>query len=114
MQDDRKGVFFSTHITSDLEKIADYITFINNGRIEFSAAKDDVVENFGLVKGARELLSSDLGKHLIGVRENRFGFEGMVKDKRQVIRLLHGSAVVEKPSLDEIMLYLTRRTRDNV
>ncbi|MBT9173274.1 MAG: ABC transporter ATP-binding protein YtrB [Syntrophomonadaceae bacterium] len=112
MLDERQGVVFSTHITSDLEKIADYITFINDGRIEFSAAKDDIVDNFGLAKGARELLSGDFRKHLVGMRENQFGFEGLVKDKHQVKRLFRDSVVIEKPSLDEIMLYFTRRPQN--
>ena len=112
MLDERQGVVFSTHITSDLEKIADYITFINDGRIEFSAAKNDIVDNFGLAKGARELLSGDFRKHLVGMRENQFGFEGLVKDKHQVKRLFRDSVVIEKPSLDEIMLYFTRRPQN--
>lgn len=113
MRDENKGVFFSTHITSDLEKIADYITFINNGRIEFTAAKDDIVENFGLVKGSRELLAGDLRRHLIGMRESQFGFEGLVSNKQQVKRLFRDSVVIEKPSLDEIMLYFTRRPQND-
>ncbi|MEW5784198.1 MAG: ABC transporter ATP-binding protein [Bacillota bacterium] len=112
MQDEEKGVFFSTHITSDLDRTADYITFINNGRIEFTAAKDDILDNFGLVKGARELLNTDFKDHLVGVRENRFGFEGLIKNKEAVKRLFRDSVVIEKPSLEEIMLYFTRRPQN--
>ncbi|NLY39150.1 MAG: ABC transporter ATP-binding protein [Firmicutes bacterium] len=112
MQDEQKGVFFSTHITSDLDKIADFITFINNGRIEFSAAKDDILDHFALVKGSRAVLNSDIRKHLVGVRENRFGFEGLTSNKQEVMRLFRENVMVEKPSLEEIMLYYTRRPQN--
>ena len=45
IQDEEKSVFFSTHITSDLEKVADYITFIHEGEIVLSMAKDDILDN---------------------------------------------------------------------
>ncbi len=51
IQDENKSVFFSTHITTDLEKIADYITFINKGKMVFSENKDEVMEKYALVKG---------------------------------------------------------------
>lgn len=53
LQDERKSIFFSTHITSDLEKVADYITFINKGKIIFSEPKDDILENYAIVKGKK-------------------------------------------------------------
>ena len=56
IQDERKSVLFSTHITSDLDRVADYITFINKGEIVFSTQRDDILENYGLVRGTRKLL----------------------------------------------------------
>ncbi|NLK73150.1 MAG: ABC transporter ATP-binding protein [Clostridiales bacterium] len=110
IQDENKGVFFSTHITSDLDKIADYITFINEGRIIFSASKDDILEKYGLVKGAKEILDNETKQLFVGIKENKYGFEGLAKDKHEVKKILGEKAVVEKPSLDDIMLYFTRRT----
>lgn len=109
IQDESKGVFFSTHITSDLDKVADYITFIDDGRIVFSCPKDDIFEQYALVRGPREILNADLRRHFIGIRENQFGFEGLAKDKGQISTIFKGEIVVEKPSLDDIMLYFTRR-----
>src|SRR5699024_12316571 len=51
IQDESKSIFFSTHITTDLEKIADYITFINEGKIVFSQPKDDILDKYAVVKG---------------------------------------------------------------
>lgn len=83
MQDENKGVFFSTHITSDLDKIADYITFINNGEIVFSTTKDDILDNFGLVKGPKELIFDNNLYEFVGMRENQYGFEALVQDKEK-------------------------------
>lgn len=109
MQDEKKGVFFSTHITSDLDKIADYVTLLNNGEIVLSRPKDEILDNYGLVKGGNELLDRDTLKNFIGVKENQFGFEGLVKDKNQVKKIFKEKIVVERPSLEDVMLYYTRR-----
>ncbi|SFQ36074.1 ABC transporter ATP-binding protein [Caldicoprobacter faecalis] len=112
IQDENKGVFFSTHITSDLDKIADYITFINDGRIIFSCPKDDIFEKYALVRGPKEILNTSIRQHFIGIKENRFGFEGLVKDKHQLNKMFKDGIVIDKPSLDDIMLYFTRRVQN--
>lgn len=109
IQDEKRGVFFSTHITSDLDKIADYVTLLNNGELIFSKQKDEILENYGIVKGSKELLDRDTLKNFIGVKENQYGFEGLVKDRNQVKRLFKEKVVIDKPSLEDIMLYYTRR-----
>lgn len=109
IQDENKGVFFSTHITSDLDKIADYITLINNGEIVFSMAKDDILEIYGLVKGKKELLDENIKNNFIGIRENKYGFEGLTNDKTKIRRLFKDSVIIEKPTLDEVMVFHTRR-----
>lgn len=111
MQDENKGVFFSTHITTDLEKVADYITFINDGEIIFSEPKDSIMENYGLVKGGSELLDSDTKKEFIGIRENSFGFEGLTSNAGKVKKLFKNNILIEKPSLDDILVYTVKGTR---
>jgi len=109
IQDENKAVLFSTHITSDLDKIADYITLIDNGEIVFSTMKDDLLNNYGLVKGDKKVLSPEFRKMFIGLKANAFGFEGLVRDRKAVKRLFPENIIVEKPTLEEIMLYHTRR-----
>ncbi len=108
IQDEQKSVFFSTHITSDLDKNADYITFINDGELVLSSPKDDLIENYGLVRGAKELLTDEARDYFIGVKENKFGFEGLVEDKHFAEEFFDGRVVIEKPGLEEIMIYFTR------
>ncbi|RKL62696.1 ABC transporter ATP-binding protein [Thermoanaerobacteraceae bacterium SP2] len=112
MQDENMGVLFSTHITKDLEKIADYITFINKGEVVFSDTKDAVMESYGIVKGGRELMDADVRKEFIGIRENEFGFEALIRDVKKVKRVLESNVVFERPTLDDIMLYTVRGNND--
>jgi len=108
IQDENKGILFSTHITSDLEKIADYITLIDKGRIILSRTKDELLDNYGIIKGGRDVLTSGLEKNVIGIRESKFGFEALVDDRRKADKIFKGQILIEKPSLEEIMLYYTR------
>ncbi|WHH58208.1 ABC transporter ATP-binding protein [Petroclostridium sp. X23] len=112
IQDDHKGVLFSTHITSDLDKIADYVTMIHDGEIVFSLEKDVLLDNYGLVKGPKGVLEEDMKKHFIGIRENQFGFEGLVTDRKKTKKALGEKVMIEKPTLEDIMLYYTRRDKN--
>jgi ABC-2 type transport system ATP-binding protein len=108
IQDENKSVFFSTHITSDLDKVADYVTFIHDGSIILSAAKDDILDNYGIVKGGTDLLNEYTQKAFIGIRKNNFGFEGLVDDRDKARNLFKDNIVIDKPSLEDIMLYTVR------
>jgi ABC-2 type transport system ATP-binding protein len=112
MQDGDKAVFFSTHITSDLDKIADYIALIHRGEIVFVKTKDDIAEGYALVKGGCDLLDGDTRRAFIGLRENAFGFEGLARDRNEARRLFGGRVVIERPTLEDVMLYHTRRAQD--
>jgi ABC-2 type transport system ATP-binding protein len=108
IQDEKKSVLFSTHITSDLERIADYITFIHDGRVVFSTAKDEVLEKWAVVKAGNELLNDDSRKFFKGIRKREFGFEALTSDAAEARRRFAGKAVIEKASLEDIMYYTTR------
>ena len=112
IQDERKSVFFSTHITSDLEKIADYITMIHQGEIILSMAKDDIINSYSMVKGGKELLDRDSRNNFIGIRENSFGFEALTDDRNRIKKLFGNRVIVENPTLDEILLFYTRRVQN--
>ncbi|MCG8643262.1 MAG: ABC transporter ATP-binding protein [Desulfobacterales bacterium] len=108
IQDENKGVFFSSHITSDLDRIADFITFISNGEIIFSTTKDEILDNYAIIKGSNELINIEIKKEFIGFRENRFGFEALVKDKQKIRKIYKDNVIIEKPTLEDIMVYHTR------
>ena len=62
IQDEKRSILFSTHITTDLEKIADYITFINKGKIVFSKSIDEVFDSYKVVKGGKDVLDWKIRK----------------------------------------------------
>jgi ABC-2 type transport system ATP-binding protein len=109
IQDERKSVFFSTHITSDLDKIADYIVFINEGKLVLNEPKDELLEKYAVVKGATELLTPSTDGLFIGVKRSEYGFEALANDRSAVRRALGGSVVLEKPTVEDIMLFYTRK-----
>lgn len=108
MQNDKMGILFSTHITTDLEKIADYITFINKGKVNFSLPKDEITENYAMIKGDRNLLDKDIKNEFIGIRENAFGFEALTSNVNRIRKIFGNRIVTEKASLDDIMVYSVR------
>jgi ABC-2 type transport system ATP-binding protein len=102
-----RSVFFSTHITSDLEKIADWIIYIHEGRILYSGLKDELIERYCLVRGGREDLNPSKRRSIIGLREHTGGFEGMIE-----IGDVGGfppGVVTETVTLDDIMIYMNRK-----
>lgn len=102
------SVLFSTHITTDLESIADYITFINEGEIVFTGEKDELLENYIIVKGSNDLLDKEGKELFIGLRKNKFGFEGLARDKQAVVDWFGQEVVLEKPTIDDIIVYTAK------
>lgn len=105
VEDGQKSVLFSTHITSDLEKCADYITYINEGKIIKSTSKDELLDSFRLVNGSEEDLKT-MKQDLISYKINSFGFLGLI-DTAKLSRYPEINS--EAPSLDDIMIYHAKR-----
>ena len=109
--DENKSVLYSTHITSDLEKTADYITFIMNGAIVFTGAKDDLLEKYARVTGGLSDINAQQKKLIIGCREHGTGFEGMVETVS--IGKLPKGVLTEEISLDEIIIFMNKGAKIN-
>lgn len=99
--DGEHSILFSTHITSDLDKCADYILFIKEGKIIENATKDDLIDSYALVMGKISELSS-IESRLVGVRPNAFGFQGLIK---RADLLPTDTIEVAKPNIEDIMVY---------
>ena len=106
IEDGEHSVLFSTHITGDLERAADYITYISYGELFFSGGKDEFIDNFRIVKGGCEELSADLDKKMLGIRHFSTGFEALVKteDLKQFAHL-----IVEPATIDDIVVFTSKR-----
>ncbi len=103
MKNGGKGVFFSTHITSDLDKIADMLIMIDNGRIVFQEEKDTLLDTYRIVKGDSRSLSTDVRKLFLSISETDFGFTGITKQISEV-RSYIPDVMVERPTIEDIML----------
>jgi ABC-2 type transport system ATP-binding protein len=114
IQDEKKSVLFSTHITTDLERIADFITFIHRGEIVFSTSKDEVLENWGIVKAGKELLHEESRSFLKGYRKSEFGFEGLTDNRGEAVRRFGGDAVIERASLEDIMFLIGKGKKKDI
>ncbi|MDD6969966.1 MAG: ABC transporter ATP-binding protein [Treponema sp.] len=103
--DGEHSILFSTHVISDLEKCADYITYIKKGKILDSCDVVSFKEKYLLVNGKKEDLTDELKSKVIGVHEHNFGFEGMIlkSDKD-----LFAKCEITQPSMEEIMVHTER------
>lgn len=107
VQDEEHTILISTHITSDLEKIADYITFINDGKILLNDNKDDILENYGILKCEKQDFDNIDKSDIIKYKNNKYSYEILIK-LTENIRKKYKKYVIDKPSLDEIMVLYVR------
>ena len=104
IQDEEHSILISSHITSDLDKIADYIVFIHQGEILLNEEKETLLDGMGVLKcGIEEFNKLDKDEY-IRYRKNQFGYEILVKDKRG-IKKKYPEAIVDGASIEEIMLF---------
>jgi len=107
IQDASHGILFSSHITSDLEKIADYVTFIHQGKILLSKPKDQLLEKYGVIKCSESEFSTLDQKAIVGVRRHQFGVEALMEKEK----IPSGTYIVDKASIEDIMLFIARGER---
>lgn len=105
IQDGRKSVLFSTHITSDLERTADYLTLLLDGEVVLSSTRDEVRDGWAVVKGGREILDPVRRRLFRAVRESPYGVEALTADI-PAARAAFPSAVFDRASIDDIMIFL--------
>ncbi|MEC1261479.1 ABC transporter ATP-binding protein [Bacillus swezeyi] len=103
MKEPGKSVFFSTHITSDLDKVADMIILIDNGRILVNEDKDGLLDTHALVKGDNHYINEKTKKLFLSLHQSQYGFKGITNKKEDIKRLMPG-AVMERPTIEDIML----------
>ena len=108
IEDGQHSVLFSTHITSDLEKCADYITYIKNGQILAAAEKEDFKKSYILVAGKKDQLTPELESKIIGLHKHQLGFEGMMYAADTELAKKAGLELSD-PLLEDIMVHIERR-----
>ncbi|MFJ7732670.1 ABC transporter ATP-binding protein [Lysinibacillus sp. NPDC097231] len=106
MVDGNRTIFFSTHITTDLDRIADYIAFIQRGELVFNQSIHDIAENYALVKGGLDLLDRDTEKAFVHVHRASTGFEALTNNIKAVKNTFGDTVIIERASLEDIMYYV--------
>lgn len=106
IQDESHSILMSSHITSDLEKICDYITLIHKGNIVFTKSKDDLLDTYGIVKCSEADLRTLPSKAVVCYRKNQFGVEALVYKQR-----ITGKLTIDPASIEDIMLFYIRGTK---
>lgn len=112
VSDGKKCILFSTHITEDLEKCADYILYIRNGEIIFDRQKDELLDGLALIKGGLNDLNQQLEQAAISIKTNSFGFSGLIErsalERLRKENLPTGDIITEKPTLDDVTVFYER------
>ena len=110
VQEESHSILLSSHITSDLEKVADYITFIHNGKLIMTATKNDLVYNYAVMRCKESQFLALDPSDIIAYRKRDFQIDVLVADGKEAQRKYKG-AVVDHVSVDEIMLLLVKGER---
>lgn len=103
IQDEENSIFLSSHITTDLEHIADYITFINEGEIVLSKTRDELMDDYGIVKCTQKEFEKIGKKDFIKYKKNRYEYDILVENKNE-FKKKYAMEIIDKPTIEDIML----------
>ena len=109
--DGEHSILFSTHITSDLERIADFITILVKGKIFYSGVTDELMEKYCIVKGGTRDITESIKKNTIGLQTYETGFNGMFEASQ--MKSLSKDIVTEPISIDEILVFLSKGGKEH-
>ncbi|WP_164170377.1 ABC transporter ATP-binding protein [Ruminococcus flavefaciens] len=110
LQNEEHTILMSSHITSDLDKVADSVTFIDKGKLLISGYKDDILDSHGVLKCTKNDYKEIDPEDIISARLSDFGAEVMVADRAECSRKYSG-AVIDPTTLEEIMIYYVNRSK---
>lgn len=105
--DEEHTILFSTHITSDLEHIADYIIFINNGKIIIESSKDEIIDNYGILKCDIEEFGKIDKDDIVSFKKNKYNYEILIKCKNKLSKK-YKDFVIDKITLEDLMLLIIK------
>lgn len=107
IKDEEHTILLSTHITSDLEHIADRIIFIDNGSIVMNSSRDDLIDNYGILKCSLEYFSSIDKEDIIKYKKNRYDVEILITNRNKISKK-YKNCVVDKITLEELMVLMIK------
>lgn len=107
MKDEEHTILFSTHITSDLEHIADEIIFIDNGKIILNKTKDELLDNYGILKCDIDSFDKISKEDIISYKKNKYNYEILISDKNKM-KKKYNDFIIDKITLDELMVLIIK------
>jgi ABC-2 type transport system ATP-binding protein len=109
------SVLFSTHITSDLDRIADFVTFLRRGKLVFSTTREDMLDRWYLIRGGRELMEEGVSSLFAGMVVGEYGVEGLTEHLGALReRVPLDEVVVEKATLEDVVYYTGRTGKEGL
>ena len=107
IKDEEHTILLSTHITSDLEHIADKIIFIDNGKIILNENKDELLDNYGVLKCEKDSFDKISKDDIISYKKNKYNYEVLIKDKNKM-KKKYKDSVIDKITLEELMILVIK------
>lgn len=107
IQDEEHTILFSTHITSDLESIADHIIFMDEGKVILEKRRDEITDQYGVLKCDINDFEKIEKEDIIRYRKNKYDYEILIKD-RDKMKKKYKNSVVDKISIDELMILMIK------
>lgn len=106
-EDETRSILLSTHITTDLEHISDYIVFIDKGKVVLDIPTEEVLEDYGVVKCTKEQFEKIDKKDYISCKKKKYQYEVLIGNKA-AFRKKYNIATIDKPSIDDVMLFYVK------
>lgn len=103
MMDETNTIIFSTHITSDLDKIADYIALVSDGELVVMEEKEKLLMEYSIVQVTKSVMTDELRRRLVGVKENAFGFTGLATDLSGINE--SENIRFKRPTVEDLIVY---------
>lgn len=111
VKQENHSILLSSHITSDLEKIADYIVFIHNGKIILNKTKDELIYEYGVIRCSENDFYNILPEDILSSMKKDYQIDVLIKNKK-LMEKKYKNLIIDSVSLDEIMLLLAKGERN--
>lgn len=107
ISDEEHTIILSSHITSDLEHISDYIIFINKGNIVLESSKDEIIDNYGILKCNVDELDKIDKEDIVSFKKNKYNYEVLINNKTKLSKK-YKDFVIDKITLEDLMLLIIK------
>lgn len=107
VSDEEHTILFSTHITSDLEHIADKIIFIDKGQIVLNELRDEIIDNYGILKCSLDSFDKIYKKDIICYKKNKYNYEILIYDKNKMNKK-YKDFIVDRITLEDLMILIIK------